>query len=285
MTPDPEPTRGVRALLAEPRFELLPLEGFEEQLRHLPAGAAVAITTSPSLGLEATIDRAETAAARGYDVVPHVAARYVRDEARLEEIAARLTDAGITDIFVPGGDRDEPIGAFDSAHALLSTLADLEYGFEEVGITGYPEGHPVIDDETLADSLARKAPYATYVVTQLCYDHEAILEWIADVRAREIDLPVEIGIPGALDSRRLLDVSRRVGVGESISFLRKTEGIVAFLRRLVGARGAYAPDELIDGLAPAATDPGYGVRGVHVYTFNQVAALESWRRGRLARDR
>ncbi|MFC4436095.1 MULTISPECIES: methylenetetrahydrofolate reductase [Natrialbaceae] len=285
MTPDTEPAPGVRALLGEPRFELLPLEGFEEQLRRLPDGATVAITTSPSLGLEATIDRAETAAARGYAVVPHVAARYVRDEAHLEGIAARLTDTGVTDIFVPGGDRDEPIGAFDSSHALLSALADLEYGFEEVGITGYPEGHPVIDDETLADSLARKAPYATYVVTQLCYDHETVLEWIADLRARGIELPVEIGIPGVLDSRRLLDVSRRIGVGESISFLRKTEGIVGLLRRLVGARGTYAPDELIDGLAPAATDPAYGVRGVHIYTFNQVAALESWRRDRLARDR
>ncbi|WP_306054779.1 methylenetetrahydrofolate reductase [Natronococcus wangiae] len=285
MPPDSEPAPGVRALLAEPRFELLPLEGFEEQLRRLPAGATVAITASPSVGLEATIDRAETAAARGYAVVPHVAARYVRNEAHLEEIAARLADAGVTDVFVPGGDRDEPIGEFDSAHALLATLADLEYGFEEVGITGYPEGHPVIDDGTLAASLARKEPYATYVVTQLCYDHEAVLEWIADLRARGIDLPVEVGIPGVVDSRRLLRLSRKVGVGESIGFLRKTGGIAGFVRRLVGGRGTYAPDELIDGLAPAATDPAYGVRGVHVYTFNRIAALESWRRGRLNRDR
>lgn len=189
MTLNLESTPEVRALLAEPRFELLPLEGFEEQLRYLPDRATVAITTSPTLGLEATIDRAETAAARGYKVVPHVAARYVRDEGHLETIAARLTGAGITDVFVPGGDRDEPVGEFDSAHALLSALSDLEYAFEEVGIAGYPEGHPFLDDQRLAESTAEKAPHATYLVTQLCYDPDGVREWIGDVRRRGSTFP------------------------------------------------------------------------------------------------
>ena len=41
------------------------------------------------------------------------------------------------------------------------------------------------------------------------------------------------------------------------------------------------PDKLIDGLAPHATDSEYGIRGVHIYTMNQVPDTEDWRRGRL----
>jgi methylenetetrahydrofolate reductase (NADPH) len=277
-TPSTTATDGVRELLAEPRYELMPFDSFGDQLELLPEGATVAVTTSPTLGLEATIEWTERAAEQGYEIVPHVAARYVRDEDHLEEIARRLTDAGVTDVFVPGGDREDPVGKFDSAHALLAALDELDYGFEEVGITGYPEGHAFLDEATLADAMARKAPYATYVVTQLCYDPEAVVAWIETIRERGIDLPVEVGIPGVMNYGRLLEISRKVGVGDSVRFLRKTTGIVGFVRQLVGSRGKYTPDALVEGLAPYAADPDYGVRGLHIYAFNQVSDLETWRR-------
>jgi methylenetetrahydrofolate reductase (NADPH) len=240
----------------------------------------VAITTSPQLGIERTVERSEEAAAAGYEVVPHVAARYVEDREQLEEIARRLTEAGITDIFVPGGDKEEP-GEFESAYELLVALDELPYDFEEVGITGYPEGHDFLSEETLAEAMEKKAPYATYIVTQLCYDPEAILEWTEDIRARGIDLPIEVGIPGVMNYQRLLKISRKVGVGDSVKFLRKTTGIVGFVKQLVGSRGVYKPDDLIDGLAPYVGDEEYKFRGVHIYTFNQTSDLEQWRRGRL----
>lgn len=274
---------GIVALLEEPRYELMPFESMDEQLAYLPDGVEVAITTSPTLGLEATIDWTERAADRGYEIVPHIAARYVRDETHLEEIAGRLTDAGVTDIFVPGGDREEPIGEFSSAYGLLSTLEELDYAFEDVGITGYPEGHAFLDDQTLSDSMAKKEPYATYLVTQLCYDPDAIIEWLATIRERGVELPVEVGIPGVMKYQRLLGISKKVGVGDSVRFLQKTSGILGFVRQLVGSHGKYAPDDLVEGLAPYATDPQYGIRGVHIYAFNQVPDLESWRTDTLAR--
>lgn len=81
--------------------------------------------------------------------------------------------------------------------------------------------------------------------------------------------------------QRLLQISRKVGVGDSVKFLKKTTGVLGFVRQLVSSRGKYAPDELLDGLAPYAGDPTYDLRGVHLYTFNQVSDLESWRRSRL----
>jgi len=272
---------GVEELLTSVRFELMPFESFEEEITHLPDDATIAITTSPQLGIETTVDRTEEAAAAGYDVVPHVAARYVEDHDQLREIARRLTDAGVTDIFVPGGDREEPAGAFDSAHDLLVALDEMPYEFEEVGITGYPEGHEFLDDDTLAEAMAQKAPYATYIVTQICYDPDAVIEWIEDVRDHGVDLPVEVGIPGVMNYKRLMSISQKVGVGDSVKFLKKTTGVLGFVKQLVGSRGNYEPDELVDGLASHVNDPAYDIRGLHVYTFNQTPDTEAWRRGRL----
>ena len=273
---------GAAALLAEPRFELMPFDSFAEQMTYLPAGAEITITASPTQGLEATFEWTERAADEGFELVPHVAARYVRDEDHLDEIAVRLHEAGVTDIFVPGGDREEPVGEFESALELLVALEDLGHEFEEVGITGYPEGHEFLSEETLAEAMEAKAPHATYLTTQLCYDPDAVVDWIERVRdERGVDLPVEVGIPGVMKYQRLLGISRKVGVGDSIDFLKKTSGVLGFVRQLVGSRGKYTPDRLVDGLAPYADDPDYGIRGLHIYTFNQVPDTEEWRRGRL----
>ena len=278
----PQPTSsGVETLLSSARFELMPFDSFVDEVRSLPDGATVAVTCSPQLGIDTTVERSEQAAEWGYDVVPHVAARYVEDRDHLDEIARRLTEAGITDIFVPGGDREDPVGEFTSAHELLSVLDELEYEFDEVGITGYPEGHDFLSEETLAESMDLKAPHATYLVTQLCYDPETVVEWVDELRARGVDLPVEVGIPGVMNYPKLIKISRKVGVGDSLKFLQKTTGIVDFLRQAISSRGKYEPDELIDGLAPYVGDPEYGIRGIHVYTFNQTLETESWRMSRL----
>jgi methylenetetrahydrofolate reductase (NADPH) len=275
---------GVERLLRDARFELMPFESFDDELGHLPEDATVAITTSPQLGIDRTVEKTELATERGYEVSPHVAARYVEDRDHLDEIAGRLVAAGVSDIFVPGGDREEPAGEFESAHELLVALDDLGYDFDEVGITGYPEGHDFLSDETLAEAMAAKRPYATYVVTQLCYDPETVLAWIEELRERGVDLPVEVGIPGVMNYQKLVKISRKVGVGDSIKFLKKTTGIVGFVRELVGSRGTYKPDRLVDGLAPYASDETYDIRGLHIYTFNQTPDAEAWRRDRLGQS-
>ncbi|MFA1611633.1 methylenetetrahydrofolate reductase [Halobellus rubicundus] len=269
----------AESLLENPRFELMPFDSFDDEIEHLPDGATITITASPQLELEATIEAAERAAQEGYEVVPHVSARYVRGPDHLAEICERLKAVGIEDIFVPGGDREEPIGEFESAYDMLVALDDLDYEFEEIGITGYPEGHDFLSDETLAEAMDKKAPYATYIATQLCYDPEAVLEWIEEIRDRGVDLPIEVGIPGVMKYEKLLSISQKVGVGDSVKFLRKTSGIVGFIKQFIGSRGRYRPDELVDGLAPHADE--YGIRGLHIYTFNQVPDSEEWRQSRL----
>ena len=134
-------------LLQSPRFEVLPLDGIEDEItEHLPTDVKVTVTASPRKGLEATLSLTERLAAAGYPVVPHLSARLVRDHAHLEEVIVRLHEAGVRELFVPAGDATEP-GEYHSAADLLAAMGEYRSRFDRIGITGYPESHHLISDE------------------------------------------------------------------------------------------------------------------------------------------
>jgi methylenetetrahydrofolate reductase (NADPH) len=265
-------------ILSRPRFEILPTRGAEELADQLPIDAKVAVTCSPTKGIENTLHFSERLLQRGFRVVPHIAARLVAGREHLEEIVRWLDEHGLREIHVIGGDSKEPVGPYASAFQMLHAMSQLEHGIEGVGIGGYPEGHPLIDDEELERALLVKQPFATYVVTQLCFDADAILGWISDIRHKGVRLPVYIGLPGAVDRKKLLRVSLKVGVGDSVRFLRKQTGLVGMLLK----PGGYSPDQLVERLAPYARDEHYDIAGLHLYTFNQVESTAQWRQRMLA---
>jgi methylenetetrahydrofolate reductase (NADPH) len=269
----PDQRRALLSLLEHARYEVLPLDGVEDQVAaHVPTGVKVTVTASPAKGLEATLHLTERLAARGYTVVPHLSARLVRDEAHLEATLARLRAAGVREAFVPAGDAPEP-GRFHDAASLLSAMGEHRSGFTELGITGYPESHHLIPDDTTIRAMFDKAPMATYIVSQICFDPETIRTWVARVRARGTHLPIWIGLPGMVPYAKLLRISMRIGLGESARFLRAHK---AWLRRLVTR--TFTPDPLIRGLAPLYGDREAGIGGFHVYTFNELERTERWRR-------
>jgi len=260
--------------LAQPRFELIPMEGARERAAHLPEGAKVTVTCSPTQGIKSTLLLGEELLERGFRIVPHIAARLVADRTHLEAIVRRLDDLKVREVFVIGGDARKPVGPFSGAFELLSAMADSGHDFEHVGIGGYPEGHPIIDDGTLRRALLDKRPFATYVVSQMCFDPGAILDWVADIRQQGIGLPVYIGLPGVVERKKLLQISLKIGVGDSARFLTKHTNLVTrFLKP-----GGYSPDELVKDLAPYVGDQHYNIAGFHIYTFNQVENTEKWRR-------
>jgi methylenetetrahydrofolate reductase (NADPH) len=260
--------------LERPRYEILPLAGIaDEVLEHLPAGRKITLTSSPSRGLEATLGLAEQLAPR-YEVVPHLAARLIADRAHLEEVVLRLQNAGVREAFVIAGDARQPAGEFEGAAELLSALAELRAGLAEVGISGYPESHHFISDETTIEAMFEKEPMATYIVSQICFDADVIRTWIRRVRDRGTSLPIWIGVPGAVETRKLLRTSLRIGLGQSVRFLRGQRGL---LRRFLRPR-TYTPTELLEQLAPTFADPAARLGGIHVYTFNELKQTETWRR-------
>ena len=265
--------------LRHARFEVLPLEGIEEQvLAHLGTDAKITVTASPRRGLEATVELTERLTAAGYATVPHISARLVRDRAHLTELIDRLHAGGVRELFVLAGDLVEPAGEFPGAVALLEAMGARRAGFDAIGITGYPESHHLISDEETIRAMFAKAPMATYIVSQLCFDAATIAAWIAEVRRRGTDLPIWIGVPGKVPHAKLLRVSMKIGLGESARFLSHHRN---WISRLVIRQ--FKPDRLVRELTPCATDPAARVAGFHLYTFNEVARTERWRRATLAR--
>ncbi len=266
-------------VLGSPTFELLPLRNVDGQLAFLPAGSTVSVTASPAKGIEATVEVAARLHAAGFVAVPHLSARMIRDRAHLRGLLSRLADAGIHRAFVVGGDSEEP-GDFPDGLSLLQEMAELGHPLTRIGIPCYPQGHPFISDDRLLKALVAKAPFASYMTTQLCFDARAIARWLMARRADGLLLPVDIGVPGVSDPQKLLAIAGRIGVADSRRFLVKNTRFVA---RLLRSGGFYRPTDLIDALGPLAADPVAGVRGIHLYTFNAVEATEAWRRDYLAR--
>jgi methylenetetrahydrofolate reductase (NADPH) len=255
--------------------EVMPIRGVEKQLDVLPTGAGVTVTCSPSKGIEATLSLAKHLSQQGFEVIPHVAARQVVDTGHLKEILTRLTDDGINAMFVPGGDIEPPVGAFDSALQLLQAMADIKHGIDEIGVAAHPEGHPVLDDQTLMAALRAKQEFATYFVTQMCFSGETLASWLARIREQDVRLPAWIGLPGAVERKKLFADSLRIGVGESARFAKQQPKLV---KKLLQAN-AYQPDDLVLDLAPYLDDAGYNIAGLHLFSFNQVEATQSWRTG------
>jgi len=272
-------SHALAELLRRPRFEVLPLDGIEDEVRaHVPAGARVTITASPRKGLDATVALSERLAGAGCRIVPHISARLVRDRAHLEELLARLRDAGVRELFVPAGDTSAAAGEFAGAAELLEAMGPLRAGFEDVGITGYPESHHLIPDDETIRAMFTKAPMATCIISQICFDADAIGAWIRAVRERGTALPIWVGMPGAVDHAKLLRISMKIGLGESVRFLGHQHGWVS---RLITRR--FKPDRLLRDLTPVVVDPPARVMGFHLYTFNEVARTERWRQQTLAR--
>jgi len=272
----------VRAapLLEHPRYEVFPAGSVEQAVAEwLPPGATVTVTASPAKGLDATVDLAERLAARGYHVVPHLSARLVADDAHLDRLVARLLACGVDDVFVPAGDADPPSGRFDSALSLLERLAEIGSPFPRIGITGYPESHPLIDDDVTIQAMWDKRRHASYIVSNLCFDPATLRRWIDRVRARGVMLPVYVGLAGPVERTRLLRMAAKAGVSESARFLaRHSEWLLRF-----GTPGGYSPDRLLDRAGAALAAPESRVAGLHLFTFNQVRQTEQWRRAVLAR--
>ncbi|MET8860215.1 5,10-methylenetetrahydrofolate reductase, partial [Streptomyces sp. NPDC004579] len=173
-----------------------------------------------------------------------------------------------------------PAGAYDGALPVLRGLGELGGPFARVGITGYPESHPLIHDDLTIQAMWDKSAHATYIVSNLCFDPRVLGDWVGRIRSRGVTLPVHVGVAGPVQRAKLLAMATKIGVGESTRFL--TRHASWFLR--FATPGGYSPDRLLARGGKVLTRPSAGVAGLHVFTFNQIAETERWRRALLDRS-
>src|SRR5882672_3046906 len=156
--------QALMAFLSSPRYEILPTDDVEERVvAAVPREVTITVTASPRRGIEATIGLAERLATHGYQVVPHISARLIRDEQHLREVLERVNALGRHEIFVVAGDAKEPAGEFPDSVSLLSALMSRPHGLREIGVTGYPERHSFIDDDLTIQAMWDKRRVATYI--------------------------------------------------------------------------------------------------------------------------
>jgi methylenetetrahydrofolate reductase (NADPH) len=261
------------SLLQKPKYEILPMKHVEQQFAFIPSEAKVTVTVSPSKGIGATLELSEqlSKTISPERITPHISARLVESHEHLKTILKQARDIGIQELFIVGGDTQTPVGPFADSFGVIRAIRDVDTEIR-LGITAYPDGHPSIPLEVLLEDLQRKQPYAQFMSSQLCFDGNKIASWLEQVRDLGVSLPLLVGIAGIVDMIRLMQISTRIGVGDSVRYLSKHAGTVF---KLVGG---YKPDSLLEQLTSTLSNGTNNVTGFHIYTFNQVEKTERWRK-------
>lgn len=245
--------------------------------RVAPPGTRVYVSAVPTRPTQDVIDSAIRLRSAGLDPVPHVAVRMFATAAALDRFLARLTgEARVERVLVIAGDRDRPAGDFRSSLEVIDSGALQRHGIGEIGIAGYPDGHPRISqqdlDRALMDKIAAAEAIGTkvHVVTQFCFDAAAILGWIRRLRAFGLEHPVRVGLAGPTNLAALLRYARRCGVRASAAGLARQSGLARQLFAMT------APDVLVQALTQAHSDRHLGVVKPHFFAFGGLAVTARW---------
>jgi methylenetetrahydrofolate reductase (NADPH) len=270
---------GIQQLLDGHSIEITAKDSAELGLASaiISPGTRVSITFLPKEDAEKRVSAASEIARLRLKPVPHISARRIESEAALVAYLESLSKVGACDeVFVVAGDPDKPDGPYEDALSIIKSGLLQHYGIRAVGIAGYPEGHPKIADDKLWAALEDKITaikdqgMEASILTQFGFDAAPVFKWIGDVRARGIDTPIRLGVPGPASAAALIRFSARCGVSASSSVLKKY-GLS--LTRLMQPTG---PDKYVRALASGLSRETHGLVGLHFYPFGGLVNTAAW---------
>jgi methylenetetrahydrofolate reductase (NADPH) len=249
-----------------------------EALRQaVPAGTHVYVTAVVTRPSHEIVDAAVALRRAGFEPIPHIAVRNFPSVAALDRLLGRLADeAQVRRVLAIGGDRDQPAGFFHAAVELIDSGLLGRRSITEIGIAGYPEGHPRLPqlelDRILAAKIdaAQQTGLAIHFVTQFCFSAEPILRFLSRSRDLGIDHPVRVGLAGPTSLASLLRYARRCGVKASAQGLTRQAGLA---REVFGMA---APDAIIRIVANACVGGVLGDVTLHFFAFGGTAATARW---------
>jgi methylenetetrahydrofolate reductase (NADPH) len=275
----PAPAR-VAELVSAGSIELAPRDRdrVAEAAALLPSGTRVYVTSLPKHPIAAALDCLRAIHAAGLDPIPHVAARRIPSREELRSfLASAVRDCGVTRVLLIGGDEPQQRGPYPDAAALLRDGLLAEAGVREVGIAGYPEGHPRIPAPVLSAAFREKLAEAaaqglgTYVVTQFSFVPARVVEYCAALARTAPAVPVYVGIAGPTDPAALLRYAQRCGVSASLRALRNLGvGVV----RIVSHTD---PGEQLRAIAHyCEAHDACSVVGAHFFSFGGFLETARW---------
>lgn len=243
----------------------------------IPAGTPINIAF---LGNETHAQRIEAASRIrewGFEPVPIISSRRLKSvEDRDDLLRGLVSSARPVRFMLVGGDPSTPAGPYRDSLDLIASGILADHGITRVGIAGYPEGHPKIEQARLWDALQRKVQLledqgcSVEITTQFGFYAGAVIDWIVQLRARGIAAPVRIGVPGPADVKRLLRFAAQFGVASSAAVVGKYGFSLANLVNRVG------PDRFMLGLAQGTAGRELGPVLLHLYPFGGLAETVAW---------
>jgi len=250
----------------------------------LPTGTRVYVPSLPKQPITAALEALRAIRGAGFDPVPHLAARRIAARAELAAFLARaVQEHGVRRVLLLGGDEPQQRGPYPDALALLRDGVLAAAGIREVGIAGYPEGHPRIPAPVLRAAFdAKLAEIAAQglgasVVTQFSFVPARIVEFCAALARAAPAVPVYVGIAGPTDPAALLRYAQRCGVSASLRALRNLGvGVV----RVVSHTD---PREQLLALAHyCESHDACNVVGAHFFSFGGFLRTARWMNGTIA---
>jgi methylenetetrahydrofolate reductase (NADPH) len=274
----------TKALLAKASIEVTgkQIDKLPILQQNLAPGTKVFIALLDANELDAQVNIAGALRRAGFEPVPHIPARFVRNAADLDERLNRFTsEAGVVDVLALGGGAPQPVGEFHCAMQLMQTDLIQKYKIKTVGIAGHPEGNPDITkihgEAMLIMALQEKNAWLKannidgYIATQFVFDAMPVAHWATELKANGIELPIHVGVPGPASIKTLVRYAALCGVGNSARFIRKQALNITKLLTV------SEPDEMVSQLAFLHFErPELNIAGAHLYPFGGFDKLFAW---------
>jgi len=246
----------------------------------LPQGTRVYIAHIEGTPIDEMVATAKRLRDEGFEPMPHLPARIIRDADQLRTWIARYKgEAGVTQALLLGGGPRKPVGNLDATMQMIETGAFN--GFTRLHVAGHPEGSRDIDpdgsDRIVMDALRMKQDFANRtdadmaIVTQFAFEAPPLIAWANRLAAEGITMPIHIGVAGPGKLQTLLKFAIACGVGPSLKVLQKRAKDVTKLLM------PFEPNELVAELAAhKAANPAFGIEAVHFFPLGGIKPTAAW---------
>ena len=238
---------------------------------------SVYITFLPDEKSENVVETAKKLKLEGYDVIPHLPARTVKNNEVLEKYIGELAEeAGCSKILIIGGGGNQA-GKISSTMDVLKTDLLSKFNFKSVGVAGHPEGSPDISKDALDLAIIEKNKFSLnvdfkmYLATQFFFEAKSLIDWEKHLNTINNKLDIHAGIPGPASIKTLINYARSCGIGNSLRFLTKQAFNLTKLATL------NTPDKLIYDLANyVETNKSTNLKNIHFYAFGGMKKTSEW---------
>ncbi|KPG95970.1 hypothetical protein AEQ67_18685 [Pseudomonas sp. RIT-PI-q] len=208
---------------------------------------------------------------------PIISARRIASREELGSILSRSTEErGVREVFLVGGDPSTPKGPFIDSMDIINGNFLNPKAIQTVGITGYPEGHPHIEDEVLWTYLKLKVNtllalgFKVEITTQLSFDINTVVTWIEQVRSEGIHVPIRVGIPSPTSIEGIINFARICRVRTSVNLLQR------FGWQLTSILSRVGPDRFLDSLFLETQRRDLGEIRLHMFPLGNLFKALTW---------